>query len=574
MARGTSGGGVRRVRVARAAREGRPWTFLLPELVGGLALIAAGLLVRWNRAGNRCWWLLVAAGFAWFVGDFEHSTNPDVALVAFAFLGWQALFLAWVLLAYPTGRLQRPADRVVVAVLAGLLAVRTLSRLFLHVPPDVAGYGTENRFLPISDDRWWRLEEDAFAWVFSGAMIVVLLFTAGRWLASSGPARRMLTPALFASSVLAASIVYQYVIGWNAEIPVGSGVPVHHVVLWAHVALAVALAVGLLRLRQTRAAVVDLVAELGDDAPPPRLGDALARALGDESVQLLPWSSRKGCFVDGDGHAVELPLDRSDRAMTHIERHGEPVAVLVHDDALLEDPGLVNAVVAAVRLTIDNEQLQAELEEQLAEVAASRARIVAAADEERRRIERDLHDGAQQRLVAVALALRLAETRLGDDSDPAVRDVLAQGVKDLGEAIDELRDLARGVHPAILSESGLVAALESLVDRSPFPVRLDVDIASEPPSTIAATAYFAVCEALSNVAKHANADDVTVLAVDGDGRLRILVVDDGIGGADPAEGSGLRGIADRVATVGGRVRVESIVGTGTRFEVELPCASS
>ena len=260
--------------------------------------------------------------------------------------------------------------------------------------------------------------------------------------------------------------------------------------------------------------------------------------------------------------------------MTHIERHGEPVAVLVHDSALLEDPGLVNAVVAAVRLTIDNEQLQAELEEQLAEVAASRARIVAAADEERRRIERDLHDGAQQRLVAVALALRLAETRLGDDSDPAVRDVLAQGVKDLGEAIDELRDLARGVHPAILSESGLVAALESLVDRSPFPVRLDVDIASEPPSAIAATAYFAVCEALSNVAKHANADDVTVLAVDGDGRLRILVVDDGIGGADPAEGSGLRGIADRVATVGGRVRVESIVGTGTRFEVELPCASS
>ena len=129
-------------------REGRPWTFLLPELVGGLALIAAGLLVRWNRAGNRCWWLLVAAGFAWFVGDFEHSTNPDVALVAFAFLGWQALFLAWVLLAYPTGRLQRTADRVVVAVVAGLLAVRTLSRLFLHVPPDVAGYGTENRFLP------------------------------------------------------------------------------------------------------------------------------------------------------------------------------------------------------------------------------------------------------------------------------------------------------------------------------------------------------------------------------------------------------------------------------------------
>ena len=256
------------------------------------------------------------------------------------------------------------------------------------------------------------------------------------------------------------------------------------VVRWSYVALAAALAWGLRRLGQTRAAVIDLVAELGDDVPPVRLGDALARALGDPSLVLLGWSAAAGCYVDPTtGRQVPGTVSAPGRALTRIERRGRPVAALVHDAALLEDPGLVNAVVAAVRLTLDNEQLQSELESQLAAVAASRARIVAAGDEERRRIERDLHDGAQQRLVTIALALRLAETRLGDGADPAVRDVLAQGVKDLGEAIDELRDLARGVHPAILGESGLVAAIESLADRSPLDVTLDLVVHAELTST-------------------------------------------------------------------------------------------
>jgi signal transduction histidine kinase len=555
-------------------RDGRPWTFVFPELLAGLALIAAGLIVRWSRADNRCWWLLVAAGLAWWVGDFEHSLNRDVATAAFAFSAWQGLFLAWVLLAFPTGRLVHPGSRLLIAVLAALLAARTLSRLFLHVPPDVAGYGTRNRFLPISDDRWWRLVEDAFAWSFSAVILVVSISTAARWVGANGPARRMLTPALFAAAVLTASVAYEYVVGWNVEIPRHTGVRIHDVVLWAHAALAVALVVGIVRLRRTRAAVVDLVAELGDDVAPPRLGEALARALGDASVRLFPWSAPTGCYVDGDGRPVDVPPDGTDRAVTRIERHGRPIAVLLHDPALLEDPGMVNAVVAAVRLTIDNAQLQAELEAQLAEVAASRARIVAAADEQRRRIERDLHDGAQQRLVTIALALRLAEARLDERSDPAVREVLRQGVKDLGEAVDELRDLARGVHPAILNEAGLAAALESLVDRSPVTVGLDIDVAHEPPPTIGATAYFAVCEALANVAKHASADTVHVCAVTVDGLLRVTVDDDGVGGADPTAGSGLRGIADRVAAAGGTLRIDSRAGCGTSFQVDLPCASS
>jgi len=560
-----------------AAREqdrlGRPWTFLVSTLVPGLILITAGLVIWSRRPHNRCWWLLVAAGFAGYVGNFEHVVNRDVALGAFAFGRWYDLFLGWALLAFPSGRLLHRRDRVLVAVMVGLLSARSLSRLFLHVPPDVAGYGVRNRFLPISDDRWWRMVEDVFAWGWSVTVLLVSVSVAARWKQSSRLGRRMLSPALFGATVLATAVAYEYVIGWNADIPAVAGVRISYVTEWARAGVGVALAAGLVRLRRTRSEVVDLVAELGQDAPPARLESALGRALGDSTLTLLPWSAAAGRYVDDEGCPVDLSAEPPGRAVTRIENRGEPVAAIVHDIALLEDPGLVNAVVAAVRLTIDNEQLQAELETQLAEVAASRSRILAAGDAERRRIERDLHDGAQQRLVTIALALRLAESRLASDSTPELRAVLSKTVADLQDAIDELRDLARGIHPASL-ESGLSSALESLVDRSPLPVRLDLRLDGEPPSAVAHTAYFAVAEALTNIIKHANAHEVTVRAVADNGTMRVQVTDDGDGGADADNGTGLRGIADRVAAVGGSMQLHSPPGAGTSFEIDLPCESS
>ena len=553
--------------------EGRPWTFLVSELVPGLALIAAALVIWWRRPGNRCWWLLAAAGFAWYVGDFQYVTNRDVTLAAFAFGKWYGLFVAWAVLAFPSGRLQYRHDGVLVGLIGVALGVRSLGRLFLHVPPDVAGYGTENRFLPITDDRWWRALEDTFAWVYSGLIVGVLFSVAHHWARSSRPGRRTLSPALFAGVVLAGAVGYEYLVGWNVEVPRAVGVRIFYVVNWAYAAMAAALALGFIRLRLTRSSVVDLVAELGEGPTPERLGDTLARALGDDSLELFPWSASAGGYVDDEHRPVRLPADARTRAVTLIERQGEPVAALVHDVALREDPGLVNAVVAAVRLTIDNERLASTIEAQLAEVAASRARILAAGDDERRRIERDLHDGSQQRLVAIALALRLAETRLDPDSPPDVRRALTRAVSDLSEAIDEFRALARGIHPAILSESGLAAALQSLVDRCPMTVRLELSLTREPPAAIAATAYFAVSEALTNVVKHANADGVTVRAGTMGDSIRVEVIDDGDGGADDRAGSGLRGIADRVATAGGTLWIRSTAGEGTQVEVELPCGS-
>jgi signal transduction histidine kinase len=541
----------------------------------GLLIIAAGLVIWWHRPGNRWWWMVAAAGFAWFIGDFEHSDNADVALAAFAFSHWYGPLLAWALLAFPSGLLQVRHARVLVVTIFVLFAIRSLSRLFLHVPPDIAGYGTENRFLPISDDRWWRGVEDGFAWVYPTLIVLAVVSVALRWLRSSRAGRRMLTPALATAPMFAAAVGYQYVIGWNASIPAVTGLRLSYAVWWLYGAVAVALAVGLTRLRRTRLEVIDVFAELGTADAPARLGPALARALGDPTLTLLAWSDAAAGYIDASGHPVDAPVDEPDRAITRIERGGEPLAVLVHDVALLEDPGLVNAIVSAVRLTTDNERLQSEIETQLTEVAASRARIIAAGDAERGRIERDLHDGAQQRLVTIALALRLAETRLGDDADPATRAVLSQSVKDLGEAIEELRDLARGIHPTILTESGLGAALESLVDRSPLPVQLSIDLPIEPSNAIAATAYFAVSEALTNVAKHTAATVVTVCAEVHDGTLRVEIADDGGGGADSARGSGLRGIADRIAAVGGTWRLVSAPGSGgTRIEVDLPCVSS
>ena len=232
--------------------------------------------------------------------------------------------------------------------------------------------------------------------------------------------------------------------------------------------------------------------------------------------------------------------------MTTVNSGDGMVAALVHDESLLEDPGLVSAVAAAVRLTVDNERLRRELEERLDELAASRARIIAAGDEERRRIERDLHDGTQQRLVTIGLQLRLALTKLGEGGPPVATEALSRAVSDLADVSAEVRDLAHGIHPAILAEAGLEAALESLVDNSPLEIRTDLDVPADLSPDVAATAYFCASEALTNITKHAGATHVAVSAAYHEDRLEVTVADDGAGGAQ-TDGSGLTGLADRVA---------------------------
>ena len=258
--------------------------------------------------------------------------------------------------------------------------------------------------------------------------------------------------------------------------------------------------------------------------------------------------------------------------MTRLDRDGDPIAALVHDPSLLDDPRLLEAAGMAARMALENARLAAELRAQLGRVQESRRRIVTAGDEQRQRIERDIHDGAQQRLVALALELRAAQLRLGTDVDPAVEAVLGQAVDELQLAVSELRELARGVHPAVLTEEGLTAALESLAGRTPLPVTVDAP-EERYPREIEAAAYFVACEALANAVKHSGATSVEIRARRQNTRLVVEVADDGRGGAEASNGSGLRGLADRVEAHGGRLRVESPPGGGTRVVGELPCAS-
>ena len=305
------------------------------------------------------------------------------------------------------------------------------------------------------------------------------------------------------------------------------------------------------------------------DAVPVR--EALAERLGDRSLAVAYWLPERELFVDERGHPVELPATGSGRSWTAVEHAGRRVAAIIHDAELEARPELVEAAAAGAVLALQNEQLKADLRARLEELRASRKRIVEASVDARKRLERDLHDGAQQQLVSLSLDLQLLETRVGDGE---ARRQLAGSRAKLDEAIVELRELARGIHPALLTDRGLKPALEALARRAPVPVGLKAQLPHRPPAAVEAAVYFLVSEALANVAKYASAGGVEVTLTGGENIVTVVVEDDGIGGADPSQGSGLRGLSDRIAALDGRLQIDSSPGTGTRLTASIPIEPS
>jgi signal transduction histidine kinase len=296
----------------------------------------------------------------------------------------------------------------------------------------------------------------------------------------------------------------------------------------------------------------------------------LSKALGDRSLQVIYWLDDSRRWVDSSGRPATLPADDDPaRAWTPVEREGRRVGAIVHDRSLCEDDELMHSVAVAAGLSIDNERLQAQLRARVEELRRSRARIVEAGTAERRRLERNLHDGAQQRLVALSLTLRLAQGRLRKDPDGA-ESLLAGAQDELGRALEELRELARGIHPAVLSDRGLRAALEALAGRSPVPVELEGTPPERLPPPVEAAAYFVVAEALTNIVKYAQASQARVSISRGNGHAVVEVADDGVGGADPGRGSGLRGLADRISALDGTLVLSSPEGAGTLLRAEIP----
>ncbi|KRA39092.1 MULTISPECIES: histidine kinase [unclassified Nocardioides] len=324
------------------------------------------------------------------------------------------------------------------------------------------------------------------------------------------------------------------------------------------------------RLGDRRAAqrLVELVAGLQTVGPGDTLRNALRRSLGDPGLDIAYLRIGSGGWIDERGQSMTEPVHTAGRAVTPIDCGGKPIAALVHDPALLRNPGRLKAAVDAATLAFENEQQRADLRAEIAELRASRARILEAVDLERQRAERNLHDGAQQRLVGVALMLRLAGNR--SSADAALSAILTNAAGELDGAIAELRELARGMHPAIFAATGLVGALESLAERPGVPVDLQVDVPVPLPDVVEVAAYYVVAEALANVTKHADATHAVVSAVVTPQGLRVAVSDDGSGGARPSPGSGLEGLSDRVSALGGRLELSSVPEEGTTISARFP----
>ncbi len=546
------------------------------ELGVGVLFVTAGTLGWTRRPESAIGRLLTVAGLAWLsarvlLGVGRSSLSFTVALVLVLL---PIAFLAHLAVAFPTGRLSSRFERLVVVasyvvILAGVSTIDTSGcRKCPH------------NLLAIDNDA--GLARAAHDTVIVSTLAVIAVFCAvlvAHWRGGTTAARWVLAP------VLPTALTYAGVSGaellGELGVPIGQGrgwVWAEHVTLGA---VPVAFLAGLLRSRLARSGVGELVVELGVRGPGGQLRSALARALRDPSVEVAYWSSETSRYVDADGSPVTLPPDHGPRAATVIERGGQRVGALVHDSALREEPALLDAVCAAAGLAMENERLHAEVLTRLQEVRASRTRIIEAADDERRRVERNIHDGAQQRLVTLSLALTMARNQVArqresmdardEGAGMRIDSLLSEASNELGSALQELRELARGIHPAILAEEGLEAAIEALADRSPVPVEIVVECNGRLPASVEAAAYYVVSESLANVAKYSHACLVTVTVGRCQQGLLVEVADDGVGGALGRAGSGLEGLADRVAALEGRLVVDSQPDHGTRVSAELPC---
>jgi signal transduction histidine kinase len=533
-------------------------------------------VVAWQvRPQSRTGLLLAAIPFAGMFSDLSH-VFPSSRLAETIGLGasWLAApLIAQVVLYYPSGRGSSRLDRMLLAT-AWLLATGygLVFMLFYspRSPVEEDLWSCASCAIPYTHVAWFNLI--SFDRNFNRVVLVIALVLLGllvRKLVQASPGgRRVVLPLAVAGTFIIVEFTVQMIVYGR---PINSWT--HPTWFWivqvAMLSIPVALAVGLIWEGGGRSAVAGLVVAL-ERTPPGAVRDALARTLGDPSLELALWLPERETYVDAQGAPLTLPTPGSGRAVTTLGPANAPVAALVHDPVLLERRGLLVAAGAAARLALENERLQAELRAQLAELRASRARIVTAGDDERRRLERDLHDGAQQRLLGLGLALQLARAQLGQANGTS--ELLSEADAELRAALDELRELARGIHPAVLTEQGLSAALRTLAERSPVPVTM-VELPEERLSAPAeAAAYFLVSEALANVAKYARASRVRVSVISAGGRVLVDIEDDGVGGADPSRGSGLRGLSDRVQALGGELELESPPGRGTHVHAEIPCA--
>jgi signal transduction histidine kinase len=506
--------------------------------------------------------------------------SSAVVTMGYALVSFQTPLTGHLLLAFPSGRLFERSHRQLIAVIYGYAAIESIS-LLLTLPRQAGrcnGTCAENLALLVANPGFHATVTSilAMGWLLLTGWFAVLLIQ--RYHRAGRRQRHVLAPPFAATAAIVVAFLclrgYGVIYGINV-FGAGPSSPPNTVIHALHSAIHIAtLAVpgcfllGLLRERLAYSCVSDMLRNLGTqaDLAQPDVTSALARALGDSTLQVaFPMGER---LVDAQGFPITLPGDERTRSTTLVGEASQPLAVLIHDPTLDDEPDLLVAAGSAARLALDNARLHAEVIAQLAEVRASRSRIIAAADEARRRLERDLHDGAQQRLLAIGLALQLLRTQL--TGNHAAAELLTEAEHQLTDALGELRELAAGIHPAVLTDQGLRPALLVLASRCPVPLSVLGQDPGRLPEPIESAAYFCTTEAVTNAVKHAHATAITITMRRTGDILTVTVADDGEGGADPT-GSGLRGLADRVAALEGSLNIDSPHGCGTRLTIELPC---
>jgi signal transduction histidine kinase len=531
----------------------------------GWAFIGTGIFAWLRRPENRIGALMTAVGFCACVAALRVSTEPWVFSFGLLFIALQWALLYHMLLAFPSGNLRSGLERLLVAgmyfsaVIAHPVQVLFQDTTKLGLPENVL-LADANRDVSVtlSRGRYW------FALFLLGALAVIL---ARRWIAVPQSQRRVLAPVLVSGGLVMALLAAWYAALLAYVDPdVVDGLENARYVVLATVPFA--FLAGLLQSHVAGAtAVSEVVVRLGDPSVR-RSGacQALDEALAGTSLEIA-YRDPSG-YTDAAGEPVELPSAGSQRAFVPLDQGDEPDAVLIYDASREEERELVRGVAAAAALTLENERLAAALRAKVELLSASRARIVESGDAARRRLERDLHDGAQQRLVSLALSLRILRSKLDGNGEASRELEYARG--ELDQALAELRELARGIHPSVLSDRGLDAALEGLAHRATLPVVLEGTPGERLPDKVESAAYFVVAEALTNVAKYAHASQASVSVLRDDGHLLVEVSDDGVGGADPVTGSGLRGLVDRVSALGGSLAVDSQPGEGTTVRAMIP----
>jgi signal transduction histidine kinase len=509
--------------------------------IAGFLFLGAGVVAHVRRPDNRVGLLMVLVAAGWFAEDLQFSGNMFIHTLGIALTRASSAFAAHLVLAFPTGRLMSRLDKALaVAAYLAAFAVPCILLPWVESNPP-------NPFLIKDDPALTRALTGILNPVEGVIGAGVLVALVRHWVQATAPMRRVLQPVFGTGMVGAVTTV------------VGRLLPQTSYSTAALIAYKIAFCIlpliflaALLQVRIGPARVDTLLAQLRRTGSREAMREVLARALGDPSLRIGYWSPEQSMFVDECGRPAALRPAGSARSLTVVRSDGLRIAVLIHDPALEEDRAQLEAVAAAAALVLDRQRL--------------REGIVAAMDAERRRIERDLHDGAQQSLVLAMLHLHRAVEDLGGQA-PAP---LVAGIRSLDAAHDELRELAQGGHPALLGAAGLGPALETLIQRMPLPVTADLTAVPRLPDQIEITAYFVVKEALTNIVKHADAAHAWVtLSYNGSG-LHVEVGDDGIGGAVVGSGSGLSGLLHRLLVLGGELTVDSQVNAGTRVAASMP----